>query len=266
MKFVRLIIQGGEAMRLAGGLIGILAILPFSASAGEKQPMRDYADFSRLVHKIVVKQLPKQFEDVSGWGQMTEVPANLRLMGLRKIIKVGDHLEAPHGAWRRFKGKIEDPDKNLKIAVKDFKKLDDKTYRIKVDVDATILCQGEWQQWQKGLLLVGADATADANIAAAIVCDVGVSFNLKKFPPELNIEPKVSELGLDLVDFKLRGDPIIKGEKGDALRNNLKEVLRAVVKNSDSFVKDQANLAIAQGLREGKGTISASAIMKALPK
>jgi hypothetical protein len=253
-------------MRLASGLIGILATLPFSVSAGEKLPRRDYGEFSRLVHTIVVKQLPKQFEDASGWGQMIEIPPNLRLMALRKVVKVGDHLEAPHGAWRRFKGTIEDPDKNLKIAVKDFKKLDSKTYRIDVDVDVTIMCQGDWQQWQKGLLLVEAGATADANIMAAIVCDVGVSLNVKKFPPELNIEPKVSELGLNLVDFKLRGDPIIKGQRGDALRNDLKEVLRSVFKASEPFVKDQANQAIVQGLREGKGTISAGAIMKALPK
>ena len=34
------------------------------------------------------------------------------------------------------------------------------------------------------------------NVTAAIVCDVGVALNLKKFPPELNIEPKVTELGM----------------------------------------------------------------------
>ena len=75
----------------------------------------------------------------------------------------------------------------------------------------------------------------------------------------------MAELGLNLVDFKLRGDPIIKGAKGDALRNDLKEVLRSIVKSSEDFVKDQANQAIAQAIRDGKGTISAGAIMKSLP-
>jgi hypothetical protein len=248
-----------------GGLIGIVAFLPFGLSAGEPKSKSEYAEFSRLIHSIVVKQLPKQFEDASGWGQMTEVPGNLPLMALRKIVKVEDRLKAPHGAWRKFKGKIEEPSKNLKIVVKDFKKLDEKTYRVVVDVDVTILCQMEWQQWQKGLLLVGADVSADANLTAAIVCDVGVSLNIKKFPPELNIEPKVAELGLNLVDFKIRGEPIIKGAKGDALRMELKEILRSVVKSSETFVKDQANLAIAQGIKDGKGDISAAAIMKALP-
>ena len=253
-------------MRRIGGLMAILALLPLTSIAGEPQPRRDYAEFSRLVHKIVVKQLPKQFEDTSGWGQRTEVPTNIRLFALRKIVKVGDHFEAPHGPWRRFQGKIEDPDKNLKIIVKDFKKLDEKTYRIVFDVDTTILCHGEWQQWQKGIMIIGAEALADANFTAALVCDVGVSLDLKKFPPELNIEPKVQELGLNLVDFKLRDGPILTGERGKAFSNDLKEVMRTLVKASEPIIKEYANQAIVEGLKEGKGTISARAIMKALPK
>ena len=89
--------------------------------------------------------------------------------------QVGDHLRSTARHLRRFKGKIEEPDKNLKIVVKDFKQIDGKNYRIVVDVDATILVHGEAQQWQKGLFLIGGEAYADANVTAAIVCDVGVS-------------------------------------------------------------------------------------------
>ena len=252
-------------MRPILAMIGILALLPFGGSAGEKQPKQEYAEFSRLAHAIAVKQLPKQFEDTSGWGQRVEIPGNLALMALRTTVKVGDRLEAPHGAWRRFNGKIEDPDKNLKITVKDFKKLDDKTYRIVVDIDAIITCQAEWQQWQKGLLLIKADAIADVNVAAAVVCDVGVALNFKKIPPALDLDPKVAELGLDLVDFKIRNGPLLKGEKGKLLANEFKDVMRTVVKASEPFVREQVNQAIVQSLKEGKGTISAGEIMKALP-
>ena len=246
--------------------IALLAFVSLTVAAGEPQPMQEYGAFSRLVHKIVVKQLPKQFEDNSGWGQMIEVPANIRLAGLRKMVKVGDRHEAPHGAWRRFQGKIEDPDKNLKIVVKDFKKLDDKTYRIAVDVDATVMVHAEWQQWQKGLLLVGVEAVADADFKAALVCEVGVSPNFKKFPPELNITPKVTELEFDLVDFKIRDGFVLKGERAKALSSDLKDLLRSFVKASEPIVKEYANQAIVESLKEGKGTISAGAILKALPR
>lgn len=249
-------------------LLATLGIFTLAAASvfGQTPAKDDYAQFSKLIHRVVVKHLPKEFEDASGWGQMIEVPDNLPLAVLRKIVKVGNHLEAPHGTWRRFKGKIENPDKNLKIAVKEFRKLDEKTYRVKADVDATVMCRGEVEHWQKGLLILGLDAVADADFHAAIVCDIGVSVNTKKFPPELNIEPKVTELSLELIDVKVRGGPILKGENGRAMASDIKDVLRATVKASEPLVKEEANRAIAESLREGRGTISAAAILEALPK
>ena len=253
-------------MRRAMGLIGILALVPLGLAAGEKQPKQEYVEFSRLVHRIVVSQMPKEFVDDSGWGQTIPAPEKLPFPLLRKYVKVGDKLEVPHGTWRRFKGKIEHPDKQLRITVKDFKQLEDKaTYRLVADVDAAIMCQGDWQQWQKGLLLINVETIADARLTAAIVCDVGVSLDLAKFPPELKIEPKVNQLGLDLVDFKLRNGPNLQGEQADQLRKDLKELLRGVLKASELVIKDQVNQAITQSLKEGKGTISAGAIMKTLP-
>jgi len=114
--------------------------------------------------------------------------------------------------------------------------------------------------------LIGGQAAIDVNMTAAIVCDVCVSLDLKKFPPELKIEPKVKELDLDLVDFTVRNGPIVGGELGDNLRNDLKEIVRGIMKASAPLVKDEANRAIVESLKEGKGAISADAIMKALPK
>src|SRR5438067_2386068 len=107
------------AMRRAACLIGILILAPLTLSAGEKPPREEYAEFSRLIHKIIIGQLPKEVEDASGWGQTIPVPPKLSLPRLRKYVKVGDKLELPHGAWRRFKGKIENPETNLKIALKE---------------------------------------------------------------------------------------------------------------------------------------------------
>ncbi|MSQ93893.1 MAG: hypothetical protein EXR98_04970 [Gemmataceae bacterium] len=247
------------------GLIALLTILPLSLPAQEAKPKQDYTEFSKLLHSMLVKQLPKKVEDNSGWGQRIEVPLNLPFPRLRTIFKVGERYEAPHGAWRRFKGKIEEPSKNLKIVVKDFKQLNPTTYRVVVDADVTAAIHGEWQQWQKGILLIGAEGIADVNVTAAVVCEVGVSLDLKVFPPELKLEPKVAELGLNFVDFKVRGGPYIKGDFGDNLRNDLKDAARKMLKSQEPAIKVYANQALTQSLKEGKGDISAAAILKALP-
>jgi len=246
------------------GLIA-LAILPLTLTAQEAESKQDFTAFSKLLHQRVTKEL-KEFKDDSGWGQTIPVPPKLPLPGLRTYLKSGDEVVLPHGAWQRFNGKVEDPNKNLKIVVKDFKKTaDGKKYRLVADVDVTIVCHGEWQLWQKGLLIVSGASAADANFTAAVVCEVGVCFDFKMFPPELKVEPKVTELGLNLVDFKFRHEPILKGQVGDDIRRDLKDMLRTLVKSSEGAVKDYANKAIAQGLKEGKGVMSASAILQTLP-
>jgi len=253
-------------MRAVFGLFALFCIVPRAVGGGEKPAVKEYKEFSRLVHSIVVKRLPKEIEDTSGWGATIPAEFNLPLPRLRRYVKVGEKLEMPHGTWRKFKGKIEDPDKNLKIVIKDFKKIDSNTYRIVADVDATVLIHVEAQQWQKGLMLLGGEVAVDANFTSALVCDVGVSLNLKKFPPELKIEPKVSELGLEFVDYKVRGGPLITGEFGDGLRRDIKDALRTLIKTSEPALKIYANQAIVDSLKEGKGTISADSIFKAMPK
>ncbi len=253
-------------MRYIGILLPLVALLPLSALSGEKETKPDYKEFSRLVHSIVLAQMPKKIVDASGWGGTIPAPPNLPFPQLRKYIKVGDKVEVPHGTWRRFTGKIESPDKNLIINLTDFKPLNAKTHRIAFDVDATMAWNIELQQWQKGLLLLPIATVADARFTAAIVCDVGVELDLTTFPPALKIEPKVADLGLNLVDVKLRSGPLLTGEKNEQMAKDIKDVLRLAVKASEPLVKAEVNRVIEESLKQGKGTIGVGAMMKALPK
>ncbi len=237
-------------------------LLASSAFAGDGPTKADYTEFSRLIQRIVVKQLPKEFEDRSGWGATIPVPPKLLLPNLRTYIKVGDQYELPHGAWRRIKSWLPKPEEDLQISVREFKALDAKTYRVVADVDAKVTCNAAWQQWQKGLLFAGLVGDADARVQASLVCDIAVSLDLSKLPPELKLEPKITELRTELKEFRLTslGD----GELADGINDKMKEVLQTVLVFVQPQVKEQANLALVQALRQGQGTISSAAIIKSL--
>src|SRR5437868_3526058 len=99
---------------------------------------KDYSEFSRILHKIVVAQVPKYVEDNSGWGGSIPIPDKLPLPRLRTRIKVGDHEELPHGLWRKLRVNVDDPDKDVAIQVRSFEKIDAKTYRLSLDSQAAI--------------------------------------------------------------------------------------------------------------------------------
>src|ERR1700730_13227743 len=128
-------------MRSAAILTLTLALLSSTAGADDPKPnpQKDYADFSKLIHRMVVKELPKEFEDRSGWGQMVPLSEKLRFPNLpRTRVRIGDKEGYPNGLWKRFKARIEDPAKDLKINVREFSKIDSKTFRLAVDSEVLL--------------------------------------------------------------------------------------------------------------------------------
>jgi hypothetical protein len=234
--------------------------LPLTVLAGQAPVKDDYSDLSRLLHKVVIKQVPQEYEEKFDWGKTTPVPPRLIVQGLkRNSIKVGDHMELAHGTWRRIHVKLSDPNKDLKIKIKDVKKLDKGGYRVVIDTEALLRCDGELNQWVRGLLLLRFDGQADARIASTMVCDVDVAVNLKKFPPEVKVDPKIIDLALDLKDFNLNKlGGTLQGEQFRQLGNDLKA--------SEPIVKKYANDAIAESLKENHGKLSAADLLNAAPK
>ncbi len=80
------------------------------ADAPPASPKRDYADFSRLIQKIVVKDLPKEFEQRTNWGNTVPLTERLRFPNLpRTKVRVGDREGYADGLWRKYKIRIDDP-------------------------------------------------------------------------------------------------------------------------------------------------------------
>lgn len=236
-----------------------------NAPGSDKQ---QFADLSRLIQTMVAKEIPKEYEDQSGWGQTIPIPEKLRLPGLqRTLIKVGDKLEMPHGLWKRYKVLMEDPKKDLVIRVKEFSKLDAKMFRLALDADAAFVGEAEVKHWAKGLALLNVTATADALIGLQMQFDIGVTLNTKKFPPDIKVEPKLNDLKVEMKEFNVRkvGSPKLIQFQGDPTKSlgiELKDAINGILKTFEPQIKEQANEAIAQALKEGKGTLSPAVLFK----
>jgi hypothetical protein len=227
----------------------------------------DFQEFDRILHKMVSSQLPRLYEDATSWGTTIPAPDFLRLPRLRTYVKVGDRVELPHGLWKKFRVWMDDPAKDLQIHVRDLKKVDGSTYRISIEADALIKGETDWQLWQKGITPGPVTADADVQINLILDCDVKVTLDTSKFPPEIALDPKIANSKLDLRDFRLKrvGEVIVlQGETARNLGNELKGVLGGLVSSYDGQVKDMLNQAIAKSLKEGKGNLSAGALLKAL--
>jgi hypothetical protein len=235
-------------------------------------PNKDYAALSQMIQKSVVGQLPKEFKTEKNWGETVPIPAEgLRRMNRRQTVQVGDHKELPQGQWRKTRGWLDDPARDVTIQVRDLKPAGNSSYHIALDADARIHVDTEVQQWQKGLLIVDLTALADVRVAIALDCDVALRLG-KGFPPDVKVEPKVTNLKADLKDFNLRRGEArrqrlalaVEGEAATKLGHEFKGTLQDMLHAAEPKIAERINEAIARSLREGKGTFSAAALLKAL--
>jgi hypothetical protein len=228
----------------------------------------DLEPLSKMIRDTVLKQAPKTFEDNSAWNLSKPIPPKVRLPGLpRTMIRVGDHDEVAHGPWRRVKAWMADPEKDLTVEVTSLKPLPDGKYRLSITSTADLQVEGEFQQWLNGLMLVGITGRATTTAQTDVDADVKLTLDITKFPPEVTAEPKVVKLKVDLKKFEL-----FKPQGGNApppaggLNNDLKNLLQQAIRAKEPKLMEEANKAIADALKQGKGTFSAAKLYEAIPQ
>lgn len=244
-------------------LVALGTFLPLSPG-GEPAKGGDYTALSRLIQKMMAGQLPKVFEHDSNWGQTVPIPEKLALPRLRTVVKVGDRDELPHGLWRRMRGRLDDPERDLTVRVRNLEMKDGK-YRLSLDADVALRGEAEVQHWQKGLALVNLLAEADVVITLALECDVKVKLDAKG----VKLEPQVTDLKMTLKEFTLRRlalrrlGPILEGEQAEAAGGLVKGLVGGALESLGPQMKDQLNQSLARGAAEGK-SIPAGELLKAL--
>ena len=221
-----------------------------------KTEVTDYTAFSKLLHKLVTANLPKETETRSNWGQTVPIPDRLVLRNVKRTyVKVGDHLELPHGSWKRMKAWMDDPAKDVQVRVRDFKKNGAKPFRLSLDSQAAVHAEGELQQWSKGLRLLNIVAQADARFDLAVECNVQVALKTEVFPPQLAIVPNIVDCKVTLKEFALKrvNNVVLDAETAKDIGNELKEYLQQLITILEPDLKKRINEAVTEGLKSGKG-------------
>ena len=238
-------------------LAAIVAGLSFLTSAAAADDKPDYTALAAQIKKAVLARMPKEFEDLSEWGQTIPLPNDVRFPRLRRaVVKKGDRYEVPHGVWKRTKVWVADPDRDLQIRLADVGKGGKGQTRVRVEAQVTLRGSRERQRWAKGVRLFDITADADAVVAIGLDCDVKVSVDFKNLPPEVHVEPKVVGVQLNLKEFNIRRvGPVLVLEQGE-LGEELKRTIQERMKTYEPQVKEYANKALAETLKSDKGLFS----------
>ena len=162
---------------------------------------------------------------------------------------------------------MADPEKDLSLQVTEFRLQDDGKYWLGLTSTADLQVEGEFQQWLNGLMLVGITGRATATAQVDLDAEIKLKLDLAKFPPEVTVEPKVVKLQVDLKKFTLFNPQTANNPpRAEGLNNDLKNLLQQAIRSQEPKLIEEANRAIAEALRQGKGTFSAAALYEAIAK
>jgi hypothetical protein len=249
-------------------LAGFIAALFASSAAMAAEEKSEYAELSNLIQKSLLAQLPKEIEDRSGWGKTIPIPPDMRLTVLHTRIKVGDKEELPDGAWIRNKLWFEDPAKDIQITVRELRKVDANTTKVRLESVVSAHLERERKLWRKGIGVPGLVTQADVKLFVGLDCDVAISLNAKAFPPEVVVEPKVTGCKIEVQEFELRkvGGKVLEGEVAQEISKDMKVVINELMRLNEDRIKNLANKVIARSLKDGKGKFSAGGLLEAKPQ
>ncbi len=257
-------------MKIAGACLALLLLAPLAAAASpEEEAAAD--NLARLIHGAIMMRLPPVFEDRSGWGQTVLPPPRMRLPRLRRaVVEVDGHLEVPDGPWRKLRVRVENPDRDLRVRVVDFRRLEAMTYRVAVQIDVAAQAEADVQAWRNGLLLADLTAHADVGLAAIVECDVAARLETGRLPPRVVLEPTVREVKLNLSEFTPRqvdfhrAGVMVDIDREAAAELQLKDLLQERLRSFEPMAKVRIEEALRRALRAGADPSRAGAVLKAI--
>lgn len=184
-------------------------------------------EFQRLATALVRENLPEEHHDTRHWG-MTDQRWNglhLRLDGLEVRTK-RKWKTVPHGTWKRYLVRPIDPETTLQVHLSPARQLPDGRSAVTVQLEGQIHGLTQWVQWNKGVRLWSVTAEGDATVRITLECNLDVQLDLKRLPPDLVLSPEVSDVRVELTEFKLQRLGSFDGPLIEELGNMLHQIVQ----------------------------------------
>jgi hypothetical protein len=156
-----------------------------------------------------------------------------------------------HGNWTRYRGWLIDPARELQIRFDALRPTSGRDVAVDVVVEARCGATGRVSQWNHGVQLYSFHADAEGRIQLRMTCEIGLSFDTRRIPPDVLLMPRVVDAQIELREFDLQrissaDGPLVR-KLGDSLRADIEREIndrrhQLVEKLNRSIQKRQGEL------------------------
>lgn len=194
--------------------------------------------FQQLITRIALENIPHTYEDLKHWGKTTEIWAGVRVWrdGLQ-IRTRRRKKEVRHGTWKRYHIRLADPDRSFRVRLENVRETTDGRVQFDACVDAALKVFGRLSEWHYGVQLISVSADADAGVQLRVRCNLGMKLDPTKLPPDVLLDPVVTDADLQIAAFRLRRVSNLGRSVVSPLSHSVREVLEdRIAKRRTSLV------------------------------
>lgn len=217
------------------------------ASPGPDAGLPINESLSALAKRIILENLPRQFEEKKDWGKTTKIVNGLRLKDDGDGLKIRKHTkEVKDGLWKQYRGALIDPEQQLQIRVENIRQIDSSHSAFQVFIAAKLHGEARLEQWKDGIKLFNVVAEAESKVESRIDCEIAWDWKPGGLLGQISVEPKVTGVRIDLVEFELKKLSKIEGWAARELGENFKGTIARKLHSEEPKLADKLNRAIAK--------------------
>ncbi len=212
---------------------------PSAADAGR--------DVDQLLTRLVLENIPHDFEETKDWGGQTE-----RWDGL-KIQRDGLKIETRRrkkmvndGTWNKYSAQLRNPSEEFTVQIKNMHETDDEKLAFDVHFLAHLNLEGRQAQWVKGVQLYSVGVDGHSKIRLAVSMELEVRMGGTKFPPDLVFVPRATQAQLVLDEFRIDRIGKVGGEFAQQVTKGIRAKLDEKIAEKEVKLLERINRQLAE--------------------
>ncbi len=206
------------------------------------------AELGRIFRTLLVPNLPDPLVDQNiRWDQQRNLPNGLTWKTKGILLKPELQRKMLNdGVWRKIAVRADEPDKSLKLSVKDVQIPETGRLTFTMRVELTVNIKFEQQLWRSGSRLYSGETRARCKVVLDLACESTsrVERQPNSFLPDLVMRLRVLDAKLNYYDFVTEHTAGVGGDLAKIIGNGAHDTIKSLKPSLEKDLLAKANSAI----------------------
>jgi hypothetical protein len=188
--------------------------------------------------------MPHEYTDEKKWGSQKKRWNGIRLRrddDGGKLETERKYKMVNHGTWKKYSASLIDPNHEFTVELTNMSSLPSGATRFDLEFSAHLKLDARQSKWVNGLQLYSFSADGHARIRLRITCQMQVSMDISRFPPDLIFAPTVTDADIVVDEFRLDRISKAGGEFAQQATRSARKVLDQKINEKETRLVKKLN-------------------------